>query len=111
MAEPNWQGWFRPNEEGRRTRLAAGAVALGEVTTLNHEVLDDTVERRALIAKTLLASAKSAEVLSGLRNSLAIKAKDDAAEVLVTLLDVEEDLVGDLGALGRLSGLGEEQEA
>ena len=49
-------------------------VAAGKVTTLEHELGDDTVERRALVveglaraAGTLLAGAKSAEVLSGLR--------------------------------------------
>ncbi len=44
-------------------RLAASAVLVGEVATLAHEVRDDTVERAALIAKTLLASAESAKVL------------------------------------------------
>jgi hypothetical protein len=49
-------------------------VATGEVTTLEHEVLDDTVEGGALeveglagLADTLLASAEGAEVLCGLR--------------------------------------------
>jgi hypothetical protein len=49
-------------------------VATGEVTTLEHELGDDTVEGRALVverlaraAGTLLTSAESAEVLSGLR--------------------------------------------
>ena len=32
-----------------------------------------------------------------------------SAEVLVTMLDVEEDLVGDLGALRSLDGLGAEE--
>lgn len=34
---------------------------VGEVTTLDHEVLDDTVEGRALVAEALLASGQSAE--------------------------------------------------
>jgi hypothetical protein len=46
--------------------LATSAVALGEITTLDHEVLDDTVEGRALVAKALLASSKSSEVLGSL---------------------------------------------
>ena len=36
-------------------------VVVGEVTTLDHEVLDDTVEGRSLIAEALLASSQSAE--------------------------------------------------
>ena len=35
-------------------------VALGEVTTLDHEVLDDTVEPRALISEALLTGSESA---------------------------------------------------
>jgi hypothetical protein len=46
--------------------LAASAVALGKVTALDHEVLDDTVEGRALVTKALLASSKSSEVLGSL---------------------------------------------
>lgn len=42
-------------------RLAAGAVTLCEVTTLNHEVLDDTVESGVLVAEALLASGQSTE--------------------------------------------------
>jgi hypothetical protein len=36
-------------------------VMVGEVTTLDHEVLDDTVEGRALVAEALLASGQSAK--------------------------------------------------
>lgn len=37
----------------------AQTITLGEVTTLNHKVLDDTVESRALVAEALLASGQS----------------------------------------------------
>lgn len=47
--------------------LAASAIALGEVTALDHELLDDTVEVGALIAVALLAGSKGTEVLSSLR--------------------------------------------
>lgn len=46
--------------------LASGAVLLGEVTTLEHELRNDTVEWGAGVAETLLAGAESAEVLSSL---------------------------------------------
>ncbi len=39
---------------------------VGEVTTLAHELGDDTVEARALEAEALLHGAKGAEVLAGL---------------------------------------------
>ena len=38
--------------------LATGSVAVGEVTTLDHELLDDTVEGGALISEALLASGQ-----------------------------------------------------
>lgn len=46
--------------------LPASAVALGEVTALDHELLDDAVEVGALVAVALLAGCKGAEVLGGL---------------------------------------------
>jgi len=46
--------------------LAASAVALGEVTTLDHELFDNAVEVGALVAEALLAGSKGTEVLSGL---------------------------------------------
>lgn len=39
--------------------LAAGSVSFGEVATLNHELLDDAVEGRALVAKALFAGGQS----------------------------------------------------
>ena len=46
--------------------LATSTVTLGEVTTLDHKVLDDTVEGGALVTKALLTSSKSSEVLGSL---------------------------------------------
>ena len=115
LALPITLNWWSKTTRGapvlERTRLPAGAVALGEVTTLNHELLDDAVEGRPLVAKALLAGGESAEVLGRLRDGLAVKAHDDAAQGLVTMGDVEVDLVGDLGTLGRLHRLGHEEEA
>jgi len=56
-------------------------VTAGEVTTLEHELRDDTVERRALVAETLLASAESAEVLGSLGDFLIVEVEVDAALV------------------------------
>jgi hypothetical protein len=36
-------------------------ITSGKITTLDHEILDDTVEGRVLVAKALLASSQSAE--------------------------------------------------
>lgn len=54
-------------------------VATGEVTTLKHELRDNTVEGRALVAEALLASAQSTEVLGGLGNDAVVKLEVDAA--------------------------------
>lgn len=40
-------------------------VTLGKVTALDHKVLDNAVEGRALISEALLASSKSTRILSG----------------------------------------------
>lgn len=53
---------------------------VGEVTALEHEVGDDTVERRSSVAESLLASAKSAEVLSCLGDYITVKLENNAAE-------------------------------
>ena len=45
--------------------LATGAVVGSEVTALAHELRDDTVEGRALVAEALLARAERTEVLQG----------------------------------------------
>lgn len=50
--------------------LAAGTVTASEVTTLAHEVGDDTVEGGATETETLLASAQCSEVLGGFGNNV-----------------------------------------
>jgi hypothetical protein len=47
--------------------------------TLNHELLDDTVEEAALVAEALLASAQRTEVLSGLGHVVAVQANHDTS--------------------------------
>ena len=54
-------------------------VATGEVTTLEHELGDDTVELGAGVAEALLAGAESAEVLSGLGDNIIVEGEVDAA--------------------------------
>jgi len=54
-------------------------VATGEVTTLEHELGDHAVELGAGVAEALLASAESAEVLSGLGDDIVVEGEVDAA--------------------------------
>lgn len=58
--------------------LATSAVEVGEVTTLKHELGNDTVEDAVLVTVALLASAKSTEVLGSLRHNLTLQLKRDA---------------------------------
>ena len=80
--------------------LSASAVALGKVTTLDHELLDHSVKLGALvvewlscISKTLLASAEGAEVLGRLWDDVVVKLKDNATNRLVVDGNVEECLL------------------
>ena len=68
------------------------------------------MEGRPLISEALLASGESAEVLSGLWDSLAVKTHHNAAKRRIAVGDIEVDLVGDLRALGGRSGLRKEEE-
>jgi len=77
--------------------LAASAVASGEVSTLSHEVRDDSVEGGALVVKglagladALLSSAEAPEVLRGLGGVLE-QAESDPAGGSAPDGDVEED--------------------
>lgn len=65
---------------GRKSR-GLTYVTTGEVTTLEHEVGDDSVERGAGIAKALLASAEGTEVFSGLGDDIVEQVEVDAASL------------------------------
>jgi len=62
--------------------LATGAVATGEVTSLKHELRNDTVESRTRVSETLLAGAESTEVLGSLWDDVVIKDEVDATGLL-----------------------------
>jgi len=78
--------------------LAAGSVAVGEVTSLAHKVRDDSVEAAALVVKrlaalanTLLASAQSAEVLSSLWNNIGVQLHFNSASRTSSYGHIEEN--------------------
>ena len=56
-------------------------VATGEVTSLEHELGDHTVERRALVALALLSVAELSEVLGSLGNNISVEVEVDAADL------------------------------
>lgn len=60
--------------------IFTSAIVMGEITTLNHEVRDDTMERAALVAHHLsrdcwfsITNAESSEILSSLRNNVCVE--------------------------------------
>lgn len=53
----------------------------GEVTTLEHELGDDTVEGRALVTLTLGLGAELTEVAGGLGDVLLEEVEDDTARL------------------------------
>lgn len=67
-------------------------VAIGEVTTLDHELLDDPVESRSLVTEAFFPCAQSTEVLSGLGDRLPIKTDHHPTQLLVPMRDIEKDL-------------------
>lgn len=75
--------------------LSSSAIPFGEVTPLNHEVFNHAVEGRVLVSKTFLARAQCPKVLDRLGDSLAIESEFDSAKELVSMTDVEEDLIRD----------------
>jgi len=87
--------------------LSTSSVSIGEISTLAHEVGDDTVENGPLVAVALLPSAQGTEVLRRLGNDVIPKLHNDAAHRLVISRHVEEHLhrhlfsVGDLFRQGR----------
>jgi len=59
--------------------FAARAITTGEVSTLEHELWNDTMELAALVTEALLASAEGTEVLGRLRDDVVEDLEVDAA--------------------------------
>ena len=72
--------------------LATGAVTSGEVTTLAHELGNNSVKLASLIAKTLLTSAKGTEVLGGLGDNVSIQLERNATSRSASNVQIEENL-------------------
>ena len=70
-------------------RLSAGAVTAGEVSALEHEVGDDTVEAGALVTEPVLARGQFTEVAGSLWDDVVEEFEGDATRELVVDGDVE----------------------
>jgi hypothetical protein len=62
--------------------LGVAYVAASEVTTLEHELRDDAVERRSLVTEAVLTRAKLLEVASGLGDDVVVEKEVDATLLL-----------------------------
>lgn len=60
--------------------FSTSSVEVGEVTSLEHELWDNSVEDRSLVSESLLSSAESSEVLSGLRNDVWSKLEGNSSK-------------------------------
>ena len=67
-------------------------ITIGEVSTLNHELWNHTMESRAFITVPILSSGKSTEVLRSLRSCLSVQADDNSAQGLITVGYIKEHL-------------------
>ena len=90
-------------EAGAIDAFTTSSITVSEVTTLSHEARNNSVEVRALevkslssVSDTFLTGAKSTDILSGLRNSLAKEAEDNTSSLLTVNFDIKEDLAGNL---------------
>ena len=78
--------------------LAAGAVTVGKITALDHELLDNPVENGALVVQRLsglgvafLAGAEGTEILGGLWDDIVVELENNTAGLVFANFDVEED--------------------
>ena len=69
----------------------ASAIAFCEVSALDHKILDDAMKRRALVTGFRALGGKLVEVSSRLWDLVAVQTYENAAERLLSLLDIEED--------------------
>jgi len=63
--------------------LSAGAIATGEVSALEHEIGDHTVELGSLVAEALLTGAQGTEILSRLGNDIIEELEIDATGLVL----------------------------
>jgi hypothetical protein len=69
--------------------LATGTIVASEITALEHELGDHTVEYGTLIAKTVLASRELPEVSCGFGDDFVVQFEDDSTSILTIDLDVK----------------------
>ena len=82
----------QPLESSLSTSSLAAHVLSVKVAALEHELRDDTVEWRRLVAEALLAGAEGAEVGGRLWDHVVVELEADGAEGGAIGRDLEEDV-------------------
>jgi len=77
--------------------LSTSSIVVGKVSSLAHEVGDDTMEGRSLESESLLTSAESTEVLAGLRHNVIPQLHDHLSDRGSISSNVEKNLAGHFG--------------
>jgi hypothetical protein len=80
-------------------RLAAGAIAFGEVAALAHKVWDHAMKSAPLVAEPLLACTQRPKVFSSLRHHVRTQFNDNPAQLFAVRCDVKKAL-GELILIG-----------
>mmetsp|Transcript_62401 Transcript_62401/g.71567 ORF Transcript_62401/g.71567 Transcript_62401/m.71567 type:complete len:201 (+) Transcript_62401:2354-2956(+) len=82
-------------------RFTSSSVSSGKVTTLDHEVGDDSVEGRSLEVQglssnsgSILTSGEGSEVLNSLGDILTEQSQNDSTSFFTVDFNIEKDLVG-----------------
>lgn len=71
-------------------RLATGAVVVGEISSLGHELVYDAVESTPLVSVSLFAGAESPEVFGSLGDDVVVEFEGDFSCGLGVDGDIEE---------------------
>lgn len=85
-----------PSHDQNYNALATSTIALGEVTALDHELLDDAMKGGTLVGRRAFAidarGGQGVKVFRGFRQRLAVETHHNFAQVLTLVLDLEKDL-------------------
>ena len=71
--------------------FSSSAVLLGEVSSLGHEIVDDSVEWGSLVSESLFSSAQSLEVSGGLRDNLVEELENNLSSCVAADFDFKEN--------------------
>lgn len=71
--------------------LSSGSIAIGEVSSLEHELRNHSVEDGALVAEAFFASAQGSEVFGSIGHDVLVELDDDPTSGFASNRHVEED--------------------